>query len=310
MSALHREHRSIALETRHASEHLQEHILRHASHRRRGVGTRQALRLLLVVLSCAACATTPRARAVRAADEGAWEQAVNEYRQAVTEEPGDAALWRDLGLAHLRLNEVRQARDAFERAAQIEPTSAKLRILIGRTHELERHYDEALSSYRLATEIEPSNARAWRYAGARLLRWGEADAAEPLLARAVALDASHAESWNALALARAQQGDAQAAEETFRRGIRTHPEHRGMRAGLAAILINHRRLPEALRVYDAIVAKWPDFAAAHVGRALVLDALGRRREAEAAFADAARVDDDPAYAKRLHEYRAHLATQP
>jgi predicted RNA polymerase sigma factor len=52
----------------------------------------------------------------------------------------------------------------------------------------------------------------------------------------------------------------------------------------------------------------PRFAAVHVGRALLLDALSRPQDAIAAFERAVAVADDPRpYRVRLQEYRALLA---
>jgi len=251
-----------------------------------------------------ACASSPRARALRAVDDGAWEVAATAYREAIAASPQDASLWVELGRVHLRLNEAAQARAVFERAARLGD-SARTRILIGRTHELERHYDEALVAYRQATELDPGNAYAWRYAGARLLRWGDAAAAEPWLTRAVELDPAHAETWNALGIARAEQRNVAGAEATFRSGLELHPEHRGLWLGLAAVLINATRMTDALAVYDEVIERWPGFGAAHVGRGLLLDTLGRSAEAEAAFDQAVAAEpNNVSYQRRLTEYRA------
>lgn len=250
------------------------------------------------------CATSPHARALRAADDGAWEVAAQAYREAIAASPNDASLWVELGRVHLRLNQAFHARDAFEHAVSFGD-SARLRMLIGRTHELQRHYDEALVAYRQATELEPERAHAWRFTGARLLRWGDASAAEPWLARAVELDPTHAETWNALAIARAQQRDFAGAETTFRSGLERHPEHRGLWLGLAAVLVNATRATEALAVYDEVTKRWPEFGAAHVGRGLLLDTLGKRREAEAALARAVAVEpNNVSHKRRLAAYRA------
>lgn len=73
---------------------------------------------------------------------------------------------------------------------------------------------------------------------------------------------------------------------------------------MAAILVNQRRLAEALTAYDDIVERWPSFSAAHVGRGLVLDALGKSPEAEAAYRAA--VAADPANTEHRARLQAHL----
>ncbi|MGE3635642.1 MAG: tetratricopeptide repeat protein [Sandaracinaceae bacterium] len=141
--------------------------------------------------------------------------------------------------------------------------------------------------------------------GTRLLRWGRAELAIPPLAHAVQLDPSHAETWNALAMARYHAGEVEAAQATFREGLRRHPTHDGLRLGLAAVLINAHELEDALAIYGELVHDRPQFAPAHVGRALLLHELGREDEAEDAFETAVRVARDPRpYQQRLEAYRA------
>jgi Flp pilus assembly protein TadD len=144
--------------------------------------------------------------------------------------------------------------------------------------------------------------------GVRLLRWGRAAEAVPHLARATALDPESAATWNALAVAQFHAGDGAAALDTFARAS-AEREARGLAfdrdlaIGEAALLVRSQRYEEALSRYDAIVAHVPRFAAAHVGRALVLHELGRCEEARAAFARSVDASGDTLEARaRALEY--------
>ena len=238
-------------------------------------------------------------------DQGAYETAARHFREAAEANPEDPERWSELGRAEMYAERPVPARRAFERVAVLRPDDAGPRILIGMTWELERRYDEALLAYEQACQIDPDSPRGFTILGTRLLRWGETEAAVEPLARSVALDGGNAEAWNALGMARYQSGDESGAEEAFREGLARHSEHRGLYLGLAALLINARRHEEALAVYDAVVDRWERFAAAHVGRGILLHELGREGEAEAAFVRATRVARDPGpYLQRLNEYRA------
>jgi len=268
----------------------------------------------LLVICASACASAPSARGRRAMDDGAYEEAARAFREAAQGSPRDADLWLELGRAEMAAQRPARVSDAFTRASLLQPTNPQPRILIGHTWELERRWDEALAAYLQAVSVAPQQARPYRVLGTRLLRWGRpADAVEPL-ARAVALAPAHAETWKALALARYHGGDVAAAEQSFRDGIALHAEHRGLRLGLAALLVNAHRFEEALTVYAAVLDREPALAAAHVGRALLLHELHRQAEADAAFEAAVRVARDPRpYRARLLAYRqlrARDATAP
>jgi len=241
----------------------------------------------------------------RAMVRGDFEGAAREFRLATEEQPDDPHAWLALGRAEMAAERYPRARDAFVAVARLRPHAALPRVLIGHTWELQRRYDEALLAYRHATQAAPRSAYAHRVMGTRLLRWGRAELALEPLERAVELDPEHAETWNALALARSAAEDAGGAEAAFRQGLRRHPDHPGMRLGLAALLVNTGRYEAALAIYDAIVRERPGFAPGHVGRGILLHELGREDEAEAAFVEAVRVARRPGrFRRRLEAYRA------
>lgn len=264
-----------------------------------------ALPLLVASFVAAGCGGPHLRAARRAFDEGAYERAAREYRVVAEERPADAEIWDELARSESLAERPDRAREAYEVVARLRPADPQPWIEIGITHELERAYDRALEAYLRAMAVAPDDPFPARFTGTRLLRWGQADAAIGPLERATTLDPSDEDGWNALALARYHSGDPDGSIATFRRGLEHVPGSRTLELGLAAALVNTRRFEEALAVYDGVIARDPRFAAAHVGRALLLDELGRRDEALAAFRRAVEVADDPVpYEQRLRDYRA------
>jgi Flp pilus assembly protein TadD len=257
--------------------------------------------VLAVVTGCGG----PMQDGRRAMARGDFEVAARAFRRATTEQPDDPAPWLALGRAEMAAERFGEAREALSRAAVLRPRAVLPRVLLGHAWELSRRYDEALLAYQQAVEVAPRSAYAHRVLGTRLLRWGRPVEAVDPLARAVELDPAHAETWNALGMARYHADDRAGAEGAFRDGIARHPSHPGLRLGLAALLVNARRFAEALAEYDALLARVPTFAPAHVARGILLHELGREDEAEAAFVRAAEVAQDrPRFQRRLEEYRA------
>lgn len=236
--------------------------------------------------------------------EGRFDEAAERFARAAAEEPQKGSRWLELARAELLADRPERARAAFARLAALRPTDPRPVVEIAFTHELQRDYDAALRAYGRAIEIAPESAYAHRVLGTRLLRWNQADAALDPLARACALEPTHAETWKALGLARHQLGDRAGAESAFREGLRHRPNERTLQLPLAALLVNARRYEDALAIYDAVLQVDRRFAAAHVGRGILLHELRRYDEAEAAFARAVEVADDPRpYQARLVAYR-------
>ena len=242
---------------------------------------------------------------------GDFEAAASAYREAANAAPADASLWLRLARAELMGERPARAREAFERVAALRPRDPRPVVEVGFTHELERAYDQALQSYERALERAPGSAYAHRVLGTRLLRWGQAEGAISPLTRALELDEGHVETWKALAMAQHHAGHPAAAGRTFERGAARHPESVELLLGLAAVQVNDQQFAEALATYGEVLELRPGFAAAHVGRALLLHELGRPDEAEAAFVRAVEVAADPRpYAARLRAYRRRAASGP
>ena len=282
---------ALQLDARSVLEDLSEGDGLHGRHRRSSALGRQALVLLL--LAAAACAPRDVRLGRRAMGYGQFERAARHFEAAAQAHPEQPARWLELARAQLMADQPAQARRAFAQLAALRPNDPRPVVEIGFTYEMEREYDRALQSYVRARDLAPDNAYAHRILGTRLLRWGQAPEAIPHLERSVEIEAGHAETWKALAMARYELESFDEAETAFRNGLRHNGDHLGLQLGLAALLINARRYPEALAIYDRVVELDDDFAPAHVGRGILLHELGRQDEAEAAFVKAVEVARDP-----------------
>jgi Flp pilus assembly protein TadD len=165
------------------------------------------------------------------------------------------------------------------KSAQIAPATAQL-LARARAEERSRRYDRARSLYRQAAREapdRPSAARAWRELARALLFWGEFDQAEAALRRAVESDPEEASAWHDLGVVRARRGDSAGAERSLRRAIDLAPREPRPRIALAALLVNQRRWPEALRQYRALeTMDLPERVREAVARAIALIEAERR----------------------------------
>src|SRR5262249_42319204 len=117
----------------------------------------------------------------------------------------------------------------------------------------------------------------------RAARWGEAEEAVSRLGEAVRGGARDAETVPVLGPARVDPRDLGGAEGADRQSPPPHPSRLENLLGLPSAAAVRNGPAAALAAYDAIVARKPSYAAAHLGRAWSLAKLGRRAEAERAL---------------------------
>jgi len=88
-----------------------------------------------------------------------------------------------------------------------------------------------------------------------------------------------APAWHALGLLRVHAGELAGAEQAYRAGLAADGKAAECHLGLATVAALRGDAASALTEYEAILAQWPRFAPAHLGRAWALGRLGRKGEA-------------------------------
>ena len=118
----------------------------------------------------------------------ALEPAVEEQRRLVAADPGDKALWNDLGNLLLLLKDDGQAETAYRMAVSLDAESALAYYNLGLLLQQDGRSEDALASFEAVLELEPDNARAHYYVGAVHEAEGNRRPAIASYARAFELD--------------------------------------------------------------------------------------------------------------------------
>jgi len=268
---------------------------------------RRAL-VLAFVAGCAASAPTPIQRATSLAREHREADAVKVLRDHLACHDDDVAsrrlLIRVLALTG-DLGAVSREVDHLSR--QLGEKDPLPFIELGHAYELAHEYEKALEMYDHAAEIAPGDPRGPREGGMRAAHWGEVEWARPRLEEAARRGANDAEMWHALGLLRVHARELDAAEEAYSAGLRADPSAIECHLGLATVAVLRGDARRALGSYEAILARRPAFAPAHLGRAWALARLGRKVEARAELAEAERLG---AETEAIAAQRRELDTRP
>jgi tetratricopeptide (TPR) repeat protein len=233
-------------------------------------------------------------RATSLAREHRENDAIRILREELVHHPDDIASRRllirvlaltgDLGAA---------AREVTALAQRLGDKNPLPYIELGHAYELAHEYERALEMYDYAAEIAPADERGPREGGMRAARWGEAEWARPRLEEAVRRGANDAETWHALGLVRVHAHDLDQAEQAYRAGLLADPKALDCHLGLATVAALRQDAKMALSEYEAILARRPNWAPGHLGRAWALGRLGRKNEAKSALSEAERLGGEP-----------------
>jgi tetratricopeptide (TPR) repeat protein len=188
-------------------------------------------------------------RAGIALAEGRREEAVAEYRRALTTDPDNANAHGDLGMLLAAAGNLRGAVSELEEARRLEPNNP--------------------------AHVE-SLARA-------LAAGGKEEEALPLFRQAVELDPARAAGHLHLAAALARTGHYPEARASFDRALELDPGGSAARLGRAEVLLELDRPASAVTDLEAVLQSDPDNARASLRLGEARQRLGEAGEALAAF---------------------------
>lgn len=224
--------------------------------------------------------------------------------RAVQLDPASAAAWYGAGRAALAAGELRPAVEALERALELNPGATAIHYplglawrRLGETERAERHLAvpgtvEAQPADPLMTALDDllESASAYEARGRFAFDAGQWAAAADLFERALALDPENAGLRHRLGRALRRMGDLRGAEDQLRRIGPQAPEFGAAQVTLAELLDEGGRSEEAMALLAAAVERDPGDASARVAYAGVLGRGGRPEEALAEYARVPELD--------------------
>ena len=144
------------------------------------------------------------------------------------------------------------------------------------------NFADAASDYETLIARDASDAGVIQLLGMARQALGQMDEAETLIRRALSLKDDPVFHGN-LAVLLHHSGRLEEAESAYLSALSLDPGFSDALRNYACLLRDSERLDEALARWDDLIARQPDNGAAHIERAIVLEALGRRPDAWDAY---------------------------
>ena len=250
--------------------------------------------------------------------------AVPQAEEAVRIAPNNALAHVTLGRAYFASGEEEKAATEYDAAAKLDPQNGEAYLALGQMRMFQHRTPQAEEALRHAIQVSPNLGPAYASLAQILMAENKNAEARELLEKAVSLNSQDWQSQYELAVLLNQAGEAGRATELLQKVLQVNPQFAGAREQLAVGLLRRGDLPGATSLAGKMIAEDPQAAEGHRIMALALwkqrdydgslaecalalnadqnstamQALqsialweaGRRREAQKAYRDAAKLD--------------------
>lgn len=201
--------------------------------------------------------------------EGNAEQAVREFRKAISLGMDTADIHVNLGLAMEDLSRGDDAFDELSRAERIDPDDAMTCFHLGNQHRARGDVETATQYYRKAIAARPDLAEAHNNLGLILQPSDDAAAAE-CFRRALDIAPNLDAAYTNLGSCRLKQGAMEGAIESFRKALELNPGSHEAWNNLGNVYLRLQRLDDAEHAYREALRLRPEYREADLNLGILL----------------------------------------
>ena len=232
-----------------------------------------------------------------AMDAGNHAEAVTLLREAILDDPGDATLRADLGVALETLEDYDGAAQAYAAAAALEPDNPIYHFNQGAVAQAQGRPHDAAGHYLDALEREPLFAEAYYNLGTLFFDAGHLEIAAEHYGNALKARPDYAEAASNLGLTLRRLGRQDEAIEQFQLALRLRPGLTVTHSNLGLTLAEAGRYDEAIACFGQALAMDPNSASLHINISLAWRGVGRQDMAADAALKALRLEPESTIAQ-------------
>lgn len=184
--------------------------------------------------------------AVALGQKGQYEASIVGWKELARDDPDDARVQNNLGLALARTGKFEEAIPHYERGLELNPQYHSIHGDLGRALMLAGRPDEAMPELEKALEFTPDSADIHNSLGRALTMRGRLAEATVQFQRAVELDPQLADAEENLGVALLSSGQIDQAEPHFEKALKINPNLADAHCYMGMLLYSSQRIQEAL----------------------------------------------------------------
>jgi tetratricopeptide (TPR) repeat protein len=228
--------------------------------------------------------------------QGKYDEAIEDYDEAIRLDPNSASAWCGKGTALANLGKYDEAIKALDEAIRLDPNFAGAWANKGGALRSQGNYQEALIACNEAIRLDPKLEAAWNNKGSALNDKGDYDKAIAAFDEAIRLDPNLAVAWNGKSNVLFNQGKLDEAIAALDEAIRLDPKNAKTWSNKGAVLYSQGNYEEAIKAYNEAIRLDPKFALAWNNKGWALYNQGYYDESILALDEAIRLDPNLASA--------------
>jgi len=230
-------------------------------------------------------------RAAVAERRGNWEKAHDLLKQWVEMDPENGLAQARLGVTLFRMDQPKEAFDAFTKARELNPDMPHPYVSLGKLFTQKEEIEKARKAFERAYAEDKSNVVTTREYAEWLMQQGELEKAQQVATSLREMAPDSAEAVLLQGVVAIMQGERERAEEAFSRVLSLDPGNARANDLLALMLIESDDPADqnrALRYAQINAERFENNSQANITKAYVLYKLGRSGEAQEALQIGAR----------------------
>ena len=221
-----------------------------------------------------------------------WRDETTLWSDVIEKDPTNPRAYMGLGVQFLTQGDYGKAEEMFEKAVRFGPAMSQTYALRGYLKSRLNKKAEALTDFATAIKLDPRSPYNFSYRGQLYTRMGEADKALDDYQAALALLPFYTDAYLGIAMAYLEKDEIAKATEACAKLVEIDPDdHRGYDC-LGTLLMEQKRLPEAVRLYETGVSRIPHDSELWYSLGGAYEREGRYKEAGDAFERASRFLSD------------------
>jgi tetratricopeptide (TPR) repeat protein len=248
--------------------------------------TRSAAVILLVLILASAESLATRSYLIH------WRNSVSLFEYMLPKAPNAPSLHHNLGVAYCELDRYQDAIDEYKQAVRIKPDYAEVYDNLGDVYGKLGRQQEAIESYKQAIRIKPNLAGTHYNLGNAYNSIGRYQDAVESYKQAIRIKPDLTQAHYNLGVAYSSLGRSQEAVESYKQAIRIKPDYAEAHYNLGVNYYKLERYQEAIDEYKQTIRIKPDYDKAYINLGVTYYKLGRYQDAVEAYKQAIRIKPD------------------
>jgi tetratricopeptide (TPR) repeat protein len=195
-------------------------------------------------------------------DFGETQQAIQEYKHAVTVNPHFGPAWLGLGQIYEKMGEKAEAEDCYQKALSHRVKNGAELKTLAHFCQSRGWYEAAATNYDDAISLSPGDVTLYVNSGQNLESLSRHAEAEKRYSEAINVSPDSMEAHFLYGLELGRDGNDAGAAEQFRQAVRIMPSLAEARLNLATALENEGKYSEALAEFEKVLDQNPSNAVA------------------------------------------------